>query len=175
MPTYIALLRGVNVGGHRKVSMAELKTTLEGLGYGHVRTLIASGNLVLDASAATPAALEQQLEVDLARALDLRTDVLVRDPDEWDAIVAANPLPQQAESDPSHLLVTLFKQAPSAAALDALLAAHQGPEVVRVHDRQAYVYYPQGAGQSKLNLGKLGVGTARNWNTMLKLRAMVRS
>jgi uncharacterized protein (DUF1697 family) len=173
MTHYIALLRGVNVGGNRKLPMAELRDKLLALGYAGVRTLLASGNVVLTLAQTDPKALEARLQADLRRACDLDTDVMVRDPAEWDAIIAANPYPDRALSDPSHLLVVALKAPPAPAAVKATLAGHRGPEQVHVGGREAYIYYSQGIGESKLNLKGLGPGTARNWNTVLKLREML--
>ncbi len=172
MTHYIALLRGVNVGGHRKLPMAELKATLTGLGYQQVRTLLASGNVVVEAAKTTAAKLEGRLEGDLKTRFGLSTDVIVRDPEEWEAIIAANPFHKEAQSHPSRLLMMALKETPSAEAR-AFLKAWQGPELVHVVDRAAFIFFGEGMAESKLNLTKLGVGTARNWNTVLKLKAMI--
>lgn len=175
MISYIALLRGVNVGGHRKLPMAELRTHLLALGYRNARTLLASGNVVFDAPVADPAELEARLEADLRRAFGLSTDVLVRDPQAWGAVIDGNPYPEEARRDPSHLLVVALKAAPAAAVVRKLLDCHKGPERIHVPAgaSAAYVYYGEGMADSKLNLKALGVGTGRNWNTALKLLALV--
>jgi len=103
----------------------------------------------------------------------------VRTADEWDAVVAGNPFPAEAKSDPGHLVVMALKAAPEAAAVAALQAAIAGRETVRAVGRQAYLVYPDGIGESKLTIQKiekaLGTrGTGRNWNTALKLQARVR-
>ena len=170
--SFIVLLRGVNVGGHRKLPMAELKDTLTGLGYANVRTLLASGNVVVDVAAASCAALEQRLEGELQQHMGLTTDVLVRDPAEWTAIVAANPLLSESKADPSHTLMMALKAPPSSSSL-ATIKAWQGPERIVVHGREVYIFFGAGMADSKLNLTKLGVGTGRNWNTVLKLQALV--
>ena len=173
MTQAIVLLRGVNVGGHRKLPMADLKRALAELGYGDVQTLLASGNVVVDAGTTTPAALEKKLEADLQRALGLQTDVMVRDPIQWSAIIAANPFVNEAKADPSHLLMVALKEPPSSSAR-AAIEAWPGPELIHVGDREAFVFYGDGMRDSKLNLSKLGTGTGRNWNTVLKLQALVR-
>jgi len=168
---WIALFRGVNVGGHRKLPMAELRAALEKMGYRGVETLLASGNLVFEAKGKA-ASLESKLEADLKKAFGLTTDVMIRDPKEWAAIIEANPFPDEAEEDPSHFVVVALKAKPGLEAVKAL-AAHRGPEKVHVRGREAYVFYGERMADSKLNLTKLGSGTARNWNTVLKLAAMV--
>jgi uncharacterized protein (DUF1697 family) len=119
MTTRIALLRGINVGGHAMVSMAALREFLTGLGVGNPRTLLQSGNVVFESDAGTSGALEGLLEAEAAARLDLRVDFFVRGVDEWAGIVAGNPFLDEADRDPSHLLVVLLKAAPDAPAAEA--------------------------------------------------------
>jgi uncharacterized protein (DUF1697 family) len=177
MTTHIALLRGINVGGHKKVAMSGLRDFVEGLGFDDVRTLLQTGNLVFRGSARTGAALERLLEIEAAKRLDLQTDFVVRSDTELGAIIAHNPFPSEAKRDPSHLVVQFMKDAPPAAAVKALQAAIKGPETVRAIGKQLYVVYPAGIGRSKLTAklieDKLRTrATGRNWNTVLKLAAL---
>src|SRR5688572_3602759 len=103
MTRHVALLRAVNVGGRTSLAMAELRKVAEGLGYGPVKTLLQSGNLVFDAKGKADA-LERALEAALQRQLGIATDFMVRGAREWDAIIAANPFPDEAKSDPGHLV-----------------------------------------------------------------------
>jgi uncharacterized protein (DUF1697 family) len=171
--TYIALLKGVNVGGNRMVPMADVRSALTEAGYGQVRTLLATGNIVLEAPKVAAATLESKLELDLHAALGVRTDVMVRDAREWAAIVAANPLPDVAASEPARLLVVVMKTPPDLAKARAYLETYGGPERVEFVGREAFVHYPDGQGASRLSIPKLGNGTARNWNTVMKLAALV--
>jgi uncharacterized protein (DUF1697 family) len=174
--TYIALLRGINVGGNKMVSMAELKAALTALGFSDVSTLLQSGNVVFTGKAARSAALEATLERDIAKRLGVTCDFHVRTADEWSAMIAANPFPAEAKADPGHLLVTFFKGPLDAARVKALQAAITGPERVRADGCHLYMTFPDGIGNSKAAViaGKmLGPGTARNWNTVLKLAARV--
>jgi uncharacterized protein (DUF1697 family) len=177
MTTYIALLRGINVGGNKLVSMAELRALAETLGLEEPRTLLQSGNLVFRGKKQAATALERTLERAVAAELGVACDFVVRTAAEWDAIIAANPFPEAATRDPSHLVVMCLKGAPSGAQAAALRAVIRGREVGAVDGRQAYLVYPDGIGTSKLTNtvieSKLGVrGTARNWNTVLKLKAL---
>ena len=179
MIAYVALLRGVNVGGKRKVSMAELQAALVGMGYADVRTLLNSGNAVFRTDREiTPAALETQLATEAERRLGLRTEFHVRTAAEWRALIEANPLPEAAARSPGHLVVLCMKTAPTAAAVEVLRAANPGPEIIRADGRQLYIdYSTHGIGESKLTPAlmdrKLGTpGTGRNWNTVLKLAAL---
>lgn len=175
MAVHIALLRAVNVGG-RSVSMAGLRELMASLGFAGARTLLQSGNAVLD-SAKSPAAVKAALEKGIASRFGLATDVIVRTSREWDAAIAANPFGREAEEDPAHLVLVAMEGAPTRAQTDALRAAIKGRERVAVDRRHAYVVYPDGIGTSKLTLGVLESrlatrGTARNWNTVRKLAAL---
>src|SRR6266576_850910 len=174
MPVYIALLRGVNLAGHKMVAMADLRAMLEGLGFTDERALLQSGNLVFQGRAQASASLERKLEQEAQRRLDLETDVHVRTAAKWQSIIKRNPFPDADRKDPGHLLLMCFKEAPAPKDVKALQAAIKGREVVRAVGRQAYFIYPDGVGTSRLTTGlidkTLGLrGTARNWNTVLKL------
>ena len=174
---YVALLRAVNVGG-RKVTMKELREMAEGLGYENVRTLIASGNLVFDTKKTSNAKLEAALEAAIEKTFGLFSEVMVRDPAEWDAIIKANPLPKKAKEDPAHLVCLVCKDKPDAKAIDAWLKTfrekYDKGEQLKIVGREIYIDYGPSIGESKLILPKkLCTGTARNWNTVLKLDAML--
>jgi uncharacterized protein (DUF1697 family) len=177
MTAHIALLRAVNIGSHNKVGMAELRACLEQQGFVRVRTLLQSGNVVLGGGRLRGAALERRLEKAAQAALGIDTPFIVRTREEWDALVAANPFPEEAVADPGHLLLFCLKDAPPAGAEARLRAAVKGRERVRVYGRQAYLVYPDGVGRSKLTVTVLerslgSRGTGRNWNTVLKLQAL---
>lgn len=177
--TYIALLRGINVGGHKRVAMADLRQLFTELGFADARSLLQSGNIVFGSRARKGAELERLLEKAAKERLALEADFLIRTAAELDAAIARNPLPNEAERDPARFLVTFFRDAPGARAIESLQAAITGPEIFRADGRHAYVVYPEGVGRSKLTHAliekKLGTrGTARNWNTVLGLRALAR-
>ena len=177
MTTHIALLRGVNIGGKTMIAMADLRELLTQLGFADPRTLLQSGNAVFRSDKLTGAGLERLLEMETEKRLGLKTDFFVRIPEEWKEVIANNPFPEEAKSDPGHLLVVFLNRAPDAKDVEALQAAIKGREVVRAAGRQAYIVYPDGIGKSKLTMAviekKLGSrGTGRNWNTVLKLGAL---
>jgi uncharacterized protein (DUF1697 family) len=177
MTRHVGLLRAVNLGAHNKIAMRDLANLAAGLGLTDVRTVLASGNIVFTASGAS-GRLEEQLEKTAAKAHGLETDFFVRTSREWRAIVDANPFPKEAKADPARLVMLCLKDAPARSAVTALQAAIVGREVVRANGREAYIVYPDGQGQSKLTIKviekALGTrGTARNWNTVLKLLALV--
>jgi uncharacterized protein (DUF1697 family) len=176
LPTQIALLRAVNVGG-RSLKMARLVDLANDLGFTNARTLLQSGNLVFESRARGDDMLERRLEAEAETRFGFQTDFMLRSAAEWRALIADNPYPDAARDDPSHLLVMPLKAKPRKGALEALRAAIQGPEQADLVGREAYLVYPAGIGSSKLSImvieKALGVrGTARNWNTVMKLAEM---
>lgn len=176
MTTYIALLRAINVGGRNLVSMCDLRALFESLGYSDVQTLLQSGNVVFKAKAGS-AALERGLEQQTERRFRFPVAYFVRSAAEWEAIITRNPFPREAKKEPSHFVAMCLKDSPSSEQVDALRAAIRGPETVEVAGRELYAVYPNGQGSSKLTNtlieSKLQTrGTARNWNTVLKLAAL---
>jgi uncharacterized protein (DUF1697 family) len=179
MPNHIALLRAINVGGRNLVAMSDLRDLLERLGFAGAKTLLQSGNLIFQSDQRTGAALERLLEVETEKRFRIPVDYFARTAEEWEKVVARNPFPKEAKTDPGHLLVVFLKEAPEAKNVRALQSAIRGPETVRSDGKQLYVVYPAGVGTSKLTntliertLGSRGTG--RNWNTILKLAALVR-
>ena len=176
MTTYIGLLRGINVGGNKMVAMAELREMVTALGFSDVKTLLQSGNVVFRRPARASAKLESQLEAALEKRFGMHVDFHVRTAGEWRALVDANPFPVEAKNDPGHVLVTCFKAPLDPASVEALRAAIPGRETLHVDGRHLYMVFPDGIGTSKapaLADKKLGArGTARNWNTVLKLAAL---
>lgn len=178
MAIHVGLLRAVNLAGLNKVGMADLRDLLTAIGMEDVRTLLQSGNVVFRSGAQTAAQLEAVLEKALAKRLGLETEFFVRNAADWKAMIAANPFPAEAKRDPGHLLVLFLKDAPPAENVTALQNAIKGREVVKAKGRQLYAVYPDGVGRSRLTSAlierKLGMrGTGRNWNTVLKLGALV--
>jgi len=176
--TYVALLRGINVGGNKPVAMPALREMLAQLGFDDVRSILQSGNLVFRSSTRVNRALENRLESETAARLGLQADFLIRTAREWRTIVARNPFRKAAESDPAHLVVMLLKTVPKADAIKAAQGAIAGRETIRADGRQLYIVYPAGIGTSRLTNAllekKLGTrGTARNWNTVLKLATLL--
>ncbi|MES2443539.1 MAG: DUF1697 domain-containing protein [Pseudomonadota bacterium] len=181
MKRWAALLKGVNVGGNRRLPMADLKAFLKGLGFANVRTLLASGNAVFDCDEADAAALEALLEHAATERLGLTTDWLLRDAAGIDATIAANPFAAEAVERPNRLLLVFTRESLPADLPERLAAIHRGPERVAVAGRTLYIDYvdadtmrdsklPQA--MAKLGAGK-GAATGRNWNTVIKLRQML--
>ncbi|MDQ6689957.1 MAG: DUF1697 domain-containing protein [Gemmatimonadota bacterium] len=179
LTTHIALLRGINVGGHRSVGMTDLRTFLTQLGFDDVRSLLQSGNLVFGSRARTGAELERFLEAESVKHFAMEIDFFVRAPEEWKSIIRQNPFRKEAEADPGHLVVMLLKGPPRPEDVAALQAGITGPEIIRAKGRQLYAFYPNGQGRSRLTHAmiekKLGRCTGRNWNTVMKLAVLAKS
>jgi uncharacterized protein (DUF1697 family) len=177
MTTYIALLRAVNVGGNGRLAMADLRNLIAELDFTDVQTVLQSGNAVFRGRKMAGPALELQLERATEKQLGISPQYLIRTAAEWAAIIAANPFPPLAKEDPSHLVVMPLKSAPKPAQVKDLAGAIRGREQIRVVGKQLYITYPDGIGTSKFTGAVIEKrlatsGTARNWNTVLKLAAL---
>ena len=168
MTTYIALLRGINVGGSRKIHMADLRELFSAAGCEDVASYIQSGNVVF-----THPAPEGDLTADLERRIEEETGfdvpVVLRTAAAWDDVVRANPYP---DVEPTTLHVAFLAKPPAPDAVKAFDAARFAPEEFVVVGRDVYLHLPDGMGRAKLPPALpliRGVGTARNWRTVLKL------
>lgn len=170
---WIALFRAIGAASHKKMSMAQLRAAAMASGFGQVRTLLATGNLIFH-SIESQAEIRDRLEAIVA-AHDLNNEVFLRRPEELEAALVANPFAEAARLRPNHLLVVFHDQVVDKEAV-ALLEGHRGPERLAANGRELYVDYIKGVGTSKLTANfiarQLGQpGTARNWNTVQKLIA----
>jgi uncharacterized protein (DUF1697 family) len=172
--THVLLLRGVNVGGHNRVPMADLRAMVGALGAEDVVTYLQSGNVVCR-SGHTPGALGAELHAVLAAELGLTVPVVDRTGPHWAETVAGNPL-LHLDDDPKRLHVTFLDGAPDPDRVDALVVEAVGlaPEVLAVSRSDVYLHIPSGYHQAKLSntflerrLGR--VATTRNWRTVLAL------
>jgi uncharacterized protein (DUF1697 family) len=179
LTTHIALLRGINVGGHRSVGMTDLRNFLTKLGFDDVRSLLQSGNVVFGSRARTGAELERFLEAESVKRFGIEIDFFVRAPEEWKTMIRQNPFRKEAELDPARLVVMLLKSPPRPEDVAALQAGISGGEIVRAKGRHLYAFYPDGQGRSRLTNAvierKLGRCTGRNWNTVLKLALLAKA
>jgi len=173
MSRRVALLRGVNLGG-RTLLMRDLADICAQLGYEDVRTLLASGNVVFNATEPS-AEIESALEAALEQ-FGLKTDVLVRDGSELEEVLSRNPLKAAADDHPSHLLVTFHREPFPLEALDRLHAFHSGPEQLAAIGRELFIDYrdrdQMRASTLLASMRKARfptVATARNWNTVTKI------
>jgi uncharacterized protein (DUF1697 family) len=166
----VALLRGVNLG-KRKMIMSDLRALCEGAGFTDVQTLLASGNLVLNAKE-KGAKFEAKLEKLILDEMALKTDVFVRTGAELDAIIAANPFKAFTKANSTFMVVNFMRGSASAAEMEAMRKTALTGEEIKQGKNCLYIKFPKGQGPSKLKFPK--VGTARNWNTVTKLAAIAR-
>ncbi|NED99046.1 DUF1697 domain-containing protein [Phytoactinopolyspora halotolerans] len=182
MPTHVALLRGINVGGHASIAMSDLRDVVASLGHTDVATYIQSGNVLFTTDRSDTSALASELEAAVAQRLGVSARVHVLSRDELARVVADNPYPD--ETNPKALHAVVLAGEPTAADLDRVAAANEqaaargGSEAATVVGHVLYLHLPDGIGRSKLaaqltRTGAAGThGTARNWATMTKLLAM---
>ncbi len=173
MTTFVALLRGINVGGKHKVLMADLRGVLAEAGATEIRSYIQSGNLVFSSKARSVPALEADLEQRIAAHAGFDVPVVVRTSTQLAAVCDSNPFPT---ADTGALHVAFLKSAPPAGAFAALLARAAGAEDARVVGREVYLFLPDGMGRAKLpqSLALLKTpATVRNWRTVTKLLDLV--
>ena len=170
--TYVALLRGINLGARNKVSMADLRTLIEGLGGEDVATYVQSGNVVFK-SRVKPAELADAIEERIKRDLGLTVTVLLRTKAQLAKVLAGNPFASR-ERDPLKLHVTFLAEAPGRDHVRKVEETQFEPDEFQVAGQEVYLHCPKGYGRSKLSNAyfekQLDVAaTTRNWNTVMKL------
>lgn len=172
MTTFIALLRAINVG-KRQVPMQALKALAEEIGFTDARTYVASGNLLFSGEGKADA-VARRLEEAISSRFGFTVEVIVRTADEWPALMAANPFPEESEREPNRVLLLLSKAAPPADAADRLMERAQADEKVRAAGGALWFHFPAGVGTSKLTpafIDKVcgSPTTGRNVRTVAKL------
>ncbi len=178
MTTFIVLLRGINVGGHNRVPMPELRASCEDLGWTGVRSYIQSGNLVIEARAKA-ADVEAALEVAIRARFSLYVPVIVRTGGEWSRYAAGNPFAKASESEPNLVMLAISKQPPAPGALERLRERAITGEGIDQRGDALWIHFGSGVAKSKLSPGLLDriVGspvTTRNWRTVLRLDELAR-
>jgi uncharacterized protein (DUF1697 family) len=175
----ILLLRGVNVGGRQLIRMPELCAVAADCGCGRPQSILQSGNIVFHTR--EPAStLEPAIAEAVRRRFGLEVECFVRTLMEWEHVVARNPFAEAALDNPGHLLVMALRQTPTESDIRALRESIKGREIVGVDGRHLYLVYPDGIGRSPVTNAmierRLGMmGTARNWNTVLKILSLSRA
>ena len=176
MQAIIAMLRGVNVGPHNRISMEALRALYGSLQLRNAQTYVQSGNVVFTANERNLGALAKRIDDAFEKTFGFRAAVILRTAAEMREVIAKNPLAKQKDVQPNKLLVMFLAEELSPEEQKQAEAIKVGPEKIKAHARELYVYYPDGVGQSKLPpvmdrvLRK--TGTARNWNSVTKLLEM---
>jgi uncharacterized protein (DUF1697 family) len=170
MTTYVALLRGINVGGNRKITMADLRTMFAAAGAENVTTYIQSGNVVFRHSADTPGRLTSDLERQITVATGFEVPLTLRTAEELATVIAGTPFPT---TEPTQLHVTFLDAPAPAGAFDGVDRAAFAPEDFAVSGRELYLYLPHGMARTKLpqalGLYRRHAATTRNWRTVVTL------
>jgi len=170
---YVALLRGINVGGHNKLPMKSLASMFERAGCGHVSTYIQSGNVVFTAGAALAARIPELIKQSIIEEFGYEIPIVTRTAAELDDIVAANPY-ARAGIDERELHVAFLADQPAATAVAALDPNRSPPAEFVVHGCEIYLRYPEGLARTKLTNAYFDsrlatTSTVRNWKTTLRV------
>jgi uncharacterized protein (DUF1697 family) len=173
---FVALLRAVNVGGNNLIKMADLKAICEHLGFTNVKTLLQSGNVVFTAKGSDKSVAKKLADA-IERSHGFRPAIIVRTADEIAGAMKRNPFKAEEKSDPAHLVVVFMAEAPTNGAKERIAAVKVATERLHISGRELHAYYASGQGTSKVTNAvlerALGVpATARNWNTVTKLKAI---
>ena len=176
MVTWIALIRGINVGGKNILPMKDLVRELEGLGVGNVKTYIQSGNAVFQSPKKAGATLADRIGKRIEKSHGFRPDVLILSARQLEHAITSNPYPE-AESEPKALHLYFLASRPVAVRMELLNGAKRPTERFHLADEVLYLHAPDGIARSKLAAGVeklLGVSaTGRNWRTVQKIWEMV--
>jgi uncharacterized protein (DUF1697 family) len=180
MPAVISLLRGVNVGGHHKIKMEELRELYESLGLRRAQTYVQSGNVVFRTDARVFTRLSSRIADALEQRFAFRPGVILRTAADLRSVIAANPFASRRDLDPRRLLVQFLAGEPPADARERILRIESEPEELRLAGRELYIYYPNGMARPKVAWTVIErilqtPCTGRNWNTVRKLLEMAES
>ena len=180
MPAAISLLRGVNVGGHHKIKMEELRELYESLGLRQAQTYVQSGNVVFRTDARDFTRLSKRIADGIEERFAFRPGVILRTAADLRGVIAANPFASRRDLDPSRLLVQFLASEPPPDARERILRIESEPEEVRMAGRELYIYYLNGMARPKVAWSVIErilqtPCTSRNWNTVRKLLEMAES
>ena len=178
MPVIISLLRGINVGGHNKIKMADLRELYESLGLRSTRTILQSGNAVFVTKDQELSAIAATIEDAIQDTFGIEVQVILRRAQEFRAIFEYQPFNEVELDQASKLAIVYLAHLPAADALANLKNSISGPEVIRAHGKELFITYPEGMARSKLTNQfierRLGIAaTARNWNTSQKILGLL--
>jgi uncharacterized protein (DUF1697 family) len=177
MTVLISMLRGINLAGKNRIEMGALRELYGSLGLRDARTYVQSGNIIFKTGDRDPVQLAKHIERGIKRRFGFHPDVIIRTAPELRDVVARNPFTRRRGIEPDKLLVTFLAADPGSEARAKVLSIKADPEEVCFDGREVYIYFPNGAGRSKFPWSSIDkmvkqAGTARNWNTVVKLLAM---
>ena len=178
MTSYVSLFRGINVGGHQTVRMEALKELHTSLDLRDVQTYIQSGNVVFASDGADVTQIQKEIEDGFAQKFGFQVKVMVRTAGEFNVLIENNPFQNQPMKESKWVVAMFLASHPNSTAREDIQKTYTGPEELHIMGQEVYIYYPEGIGRSKLTNTFLEkklktMGTARNWNTVLRLRKMM--
>ena len=174
MPVLISMLRAVNVGGHAKIKMEALRALYSSLKFENPQTYVQSGNVIFKTSERDLAAVAKRIQKAIKRKFGCCPEVILRTTEGLRTVLVKNPFAKRSNIEPGKLLVVFLASDPGDAARQNLLNQKFQPEELHALGRELYIYFPNGAGKSKLPWGRIDKllqtrGTARNWNSVTKI------
>ena len=177
MPVLISMLRGVNLGPHNRIKMDALRAVYESLKFEDPRTYVQSGNVIFRTKEKNSAALAKKIQNAIERTFKCSPEVILRTTDELRNAIAASPFASRHNLEPGKILVTFLATEAGPDARTTLLSFKSYPEEIHLKGRELYIYFPDGAGKSKLPWSKVEkllqtTGTARNWNSVTNMLAI---
>lgn len=177
MPVYISLLRGINVGAHKRIKMDMLRASFEALGFEQVQTYIQSGNVIYNTTRLPPAVLSKRIEERILTDFGFPVSVVSRTAGEMAKAIDGNPFVKKHGIDLEKLHVMFLSDAPTAFALKQLAALTAAPDQSCCLSKEIYLYLPNGTASSSLMKSPLDrllsvVTTTRNWRTVNALHLM---
>ena len=178
MPAFVSLFRGINVGGQHKVKMSDLKEMHESLGLRAVLPYIQSGSVVFKSDSSDPALVRSQIEESFEKRFGFHSEVMVRSSTELQSIIDANPFQGLSGKESKWIVVMFLAVHPDELAQENLRESYGGPEEFFFIGQELHIYYPDSIGHSKFSGSFIEkklktLGTARNWNTVLKLQELM--
>lgn len=174
---YICLLRGINVGGNKRIKMADLRNLLDSIGLEKIQTILQSGNVVFESDESERESLAEKIESAIHEKYGFEVIIILRTASEWQSIIDKKP-EYDTEVAGNRLALVCLQSIPLPENKIALMEAHDGDEIIHFLDKELFIHYTNGMGKSKLSNAvlerKLKIATtARNWNTVLKLQALI--
>ena len=174
MGVIVSMLRGVNLGPHRRIKMDALREVYESLGLADVQTYVQSGNVVFRSSERDLKKLAKRIEAAIEKKFGFRSDVILRTAAEMRDVIARNPFAARSGIEPNRYLVTFLASDPGQELRDKVRAIKADPEELHFDGREMYIYFPNGLARPKLSLPAIEkilkiTGTGRNWNSVVKL------
>jgi len=178
MNTYVCLIRGINVSGHKKIRMQELRELCESIGLENVASYLQSGNLVFDSPDAEAQSVGSLVELGIRERFDFIVPTIIRSKDEYGEIIDGNPFADIDGIDTTKLCVVFLAEEPAPADLERIEAENSGPDIFAAVGRHIFLHCPGGFGLTKLSNNFFEnrlrvVATSRNWRTVNALFDML--